>query len=126
MMANEVIGVLVIGEDCVRRETYECAAWFTDHILTPGEYPVTVQFLGSVPHHAVARVPSVVQKDYFQALYCGMPVGKPYDYLQNAGKPSTWRFWSYRYLLTGGESVPLGKGMTFIPKVSTDAEGVMK
>lgn len=81
--------------------SFECAAWSEEIALTPGEHPIEGEVeCGSAPWGAGylkylvgVHIPGSIVSDYFESLWCGMPVGKKrYDRDQNNGKPATYRF----------------------------------
>lgn len=60
------------------KNDYECAAWWEDHGAVTGVYPVTFEKEYHSPHdiYACGQIGALVTDDYFQSLWCGMPIGK--------------------------------------------------
>jgi len=70
-----VLGSLKVLEGAIEREHFECAAWFRDHKLDPGEYPICEfksRYGGS--YHG-AYVPSVVVDAFLGSLFGGVHYG---------------------------------------------------
>jgi len=69
-----------------QEQLYDCAAWYTQWVLNPGEYPAerkTDQY-GNVFYSFLCD--ATIESDNFQSLFCGNSIGKRYDTLQNTGK----------------------------------------
>lgn len=99
------IGWYILKEDRVFRNDYECAAWYEDVLVKAGRYPVEVYDLrfyddGRIDHScggAYVSMDGEIVSDYFATMYCGVPVGKPYDTTKNKGKRSEHHGYWYLY-----------------------------
>lgn len=86
-----VVGYVRISEPVKHHDaTFECAAWWIDSVSSTGVFPVYVGQNYHSPHefYFFAELPATVVEDSFQALWCGVGIGKGYDTKQNAGKPA--------------------------------------
>lgn len=94
-MTRSRIGTFLVLADFEVRETYETAAWSRTITIPAGEYPVT---LGSGDGYWVlAKLTGTIKQDYFQPLFAGNAIGKPYDIHQNAGQPASHTIQMDRY-----------------------------
>ncbi len=69
--------------------SFECAAWWRKISVASGDYRVYGYLQGSSLHF-YAHLEGTIVADSFQSLFCGNPIGKPYDEEQNAGKTATY------------------------------------
>lgn len=83
-LKGQVIGTITItkGEKVKHRQTYECAAWFTDAQAEPGTYDLVVgetpyAFLNSLNVHAKLR--GTVTANDHTPLFCGNAIGRSED-----------------------------------------------
>lgn len=76
----------------------DCAAWYVNVLVKAGRYPV---FASTTPEGVVnafhVKLTGTIVSDNFQALYCGVAIGAPYDTKQNAGKPADAHLRVYSY-----------------------------
>ena len=104
-MSKTQIGWYNLKEDKIFMNTFECAAWHEDVLVKAGRYPAVVYDMEIIPADcnverlrnmvsarggvgsAYAEMEGTIAGDYFQALWCGMPIGKPYE-CKNVGKPA--------------------------------------
>jgi hypothetical protein len=99
------IGWYNLEHDTEFDNTYECAAWYERVLVKAGRYPVEVYDLrfsddGRIDHSchgAYVTMPGTVTSDYFATMYCGVPVGAPYDTTKNKGKASEHHGYWYLY-----------------------------
>lgn len=97
------IGWYTLDKDTEFDNTYECAAWYERVLVKAGRYPVEVYDMriredGEVDGRgAYVTMPGVVTSDYFASLFCGVPVGEPYDTTKNRGKQSEHHGYWYLY-----------------------------
>ena len=93
--------VIVVPEPVeVTDRSFETAAWWRKVLLTPGEYEMRP------PERAPEGVglwwggiPGTVVEEDFQSLYFGMPIGKPYDRTQHAGREARYTTAIYGYIM---------------------------
>ncbi len=76
----------------------ECAAWSTTMHVPAQRVPLHMT-LGSSTRWLCAGADATIIEDFFPSLYCGVLVGKPYDVLQNSGKPAKRRYQMYEYTI---------------------------
>lgn len=72
---NVVFADYFAQEGDIRTNYFECAAWYEDIALTPGEYPIE----------------GTLQKDGSIKYLTGVSIGKVYDKEKNKGKATQWR-----------------------------------
>lgn len=113
---NKQIAWCDLKEDTVFRNEFETAAWYEDVKVPAGRYPVIVnsykvlhfddekrkRFNGEVTGHiggAYICMEGIIVSDNFQSLFCGVPIGEPYDGKKNAGKFSRHNSFTYLYSL---------------------------
>ena len=80
---RRVIGTYVLETVEVFQELFECAAWYRNIEVQPGEYPITTD-----GYWIFVKLDGVIVSDNFQSLFAGMPIGDAYDREQNKGKPA--------------------------------------
>jgi len=83
--------VTVLASDKIEvRQHCEYAAWYTLWRILPGTYTLerTVDKSWPVSGRAIyiAKVDAEIVEDYYASHFGGVPIGKPYDIHQNAGK----------------------------------------
>ena len=79
---------LVIKDAIEYRVSYETAAWYTIHIIQPGEYEVVDKGLGCYRRpYMIAEVKTIIKEHYTPSLYCGVRIGDYEDTM--AGKESS-------------------------------------
>lgn len=99
---GRVVGHVTIPPGVVKREHYECAAWFRDHALTPGTYPVTLRIdklhtwngertieLAQDCYLTALDVPSTIVAAYLGSLFGGVPIGPDRTGPREIGREST-------------------------------------
>ena len=110
------IGWFNLKEDKVFTDNgYECAAWHQDVLVKAGKYPVEVYDLawekdGRISfrcHGVYTMMHGTIVSDYFQSMYCGVPIGKPYDSTKNAGKEADYHDYRYTYMITEDDGFEL-------------------
>jgi len=80
------IGTLILKQATVKRLSYECAAWYSDVKVEPGEYPIyayvdwTYDFHGFRLTRILALCPGVTVAADFTPMFAGNPIGKSRDY----------------------------------------------
>jgi len=106
---------------------YECAAWWRDIRVEPGEYPVEAQIEHGRVKHFLARLQGTIVADNFQSLYCGVAIGKSYDEKQNEGKavvypicPSDYSV--FQTLKEEGSAAPWQIDIAKLPNIGTCIE----
>lgn len=85
-LTKEIVGTIVIGEGVTKTRLYECAAWFDEIAIPPGEYPLTgwVDENGELSDrdpqgYSVGlryELTGTVVASNKQSLWCGVPVSK--------------------------------------------------
>jgi hypothetical protein len=116
---GDVIGHLTIGEGVKETEHYEFAAWYRDHALTPGVYPVVIVDVGyesyfdeaKIPrddprrysYTAIAVIPSVITGANLGTYFGGVPVGKDTAGEREIGRASEFRMASSWKVIHGGK-----------------------
>jgi hypothetical protein len=90
-----LVGRLRLTAPFVRRELYECAAWFRDHQLQPGLYPViAARIRGIGPKNGdmqlACRVPTTIVAAYFGTLWGGVAIGPDQSGPREVGKASEY------------------------------------
>lgn len=99
---KQVVGYLTIPAGIVKRESFECAAWYRDHALVPGVYPVTLNIsklwdwngertvlFERDCYLTALDVPSTVVAAYLGTLWGGMPIGPDKAGPREVGTAST-------------------------------------
>lgn len=96
--AQTLLGHLIIPATFKHRELFEFAAWFRDHEITPGSYPVYLQRMGSygVPVYLV-EVPTTVVDANFRSHFGGVGYGEDTAGQKEIGTASTMRFGNGSY-----------------------------
>jgi hypothetical protein len=96
-----VVGTLTVQEVTLRQH-YETAAWFRDHKVKPGEYPVFAKPNGSYNQLMYGVVlDTVITAACFQSLFGGVGYGEDKAGQREVGKEST-------YTIVEGESYQQG------------------
>ena len=84
---GQIVGFITIKPGTIEHESFEFAAWFRDHELRPGVYPVVLDFdeqwVGYRPEctpyrcnfRLSARVPSVIKDACLVSSFGGMQYG---------------------------------------------------
>lgn len=94
----------------VKTNYYETAAWYKTIRLDKGEHPISAEFRNEneIVDLVWFSIPGIVVEDYFQSLWCGVPIGGRYDLNKNKGKQATWRSSFYCHALAKNliEGVP--------------------
>lgn len=98
---GRVVGHITIPPGVIKRELYECAAWFRDHALTPGTYPVVLNIrhlntfngertveVGWDCYLTALNVPSTIVAAYLGSLFGGVPIGPDRTGPREIGQPS--------------------------------------
>lgn len=90
--------VTVLPTDKIEiRQGCEYAAWYTLWRVLPGTYEVKQVMEDCLypngRHAYVAEADAEVVQDYYASHFGGVPVGKPYDIKQNAGKRGKVVLW---------------------------------
>lgn len=99
---GRVVGHITIPAGVIKRELYECAAWYRDHALTPGTYPVTLNIRSRGTwtgerwieferdcYLTALDVPSTIVGAYLGSLFGGVPIGPDRTGPREIGQPST-------------------------------------
>ena len=95
------IGLIRVTKPAVvKRADFECAAWWAKYNLEPGEYPMVASWYPGGLSRVVSHIKATVLSDNFQSLWCGSPIGKPYNTKQFAGnvRHYTWDTYLYEIL----------------------------
>lgn len=88
---GEIVGHIVVTEPVVKRESFEVAAWFRDHELKPGTYPVKYETYNGYPHHFLrVEVPSTIKKACLISLFGGVGYGPDTAGQRAIGQESTY------------------------------------
>lgn len=88
------IGTLTIGANVTEQEHYEFAAWFRNHELQPGTYPV---WASKQDHCAYAQIPSTITSAYLGSQFGGVAYGQ-----DTAGKAEIGKSTNYHLSLWRG------------------------
>ena len=122
MPSNTPCGFYRLAETTVFHYAgYECAAWWQDIRVAPGDYPVTLyKDASSSSLRFFVELPGTIVADNFQSLWGGVPIGDSYDNSQNAGKPGSYHISTVDYCLFAemkakGESCPWHVDLSVIP-----------
>ena len=117
------IGTLKVKE-CTRRNGFECAAWYENVKITPGEYDLMAarrREYNTKEHRfelfdidkAYAVLPGTIISDEFGGLFCGNPISV-YDNYKNAGKPARhiedFRGYELAYTILNQDGIELQSG----------------
>lgn len=78
---------LIITEAKEYRQSFETAAWYTIHIIQPGEYEVVDKGKGAYGQpYLVVEVRTIIKEDYKPSLWCGSYISKEPYVDDRAGK----------------------------------------
>jgi hypothetical protein len=82
---------VIVTAPVVKRETYEFAAWFRDHELKPGTYPVKYETYNGYPYHYLrVEVPSTIKNACLVSCFGGVQYGPDTAGQREIGKDSTY------------------------------------
>lgn len=102
---GRVVGHITLGQGLVKRQLFECAAWYRDHEFTPGTYPVTLNI--SKLHTwngertilferdcylTALDVPTTIVAAYLGTLFGGVAVGPDRTGPREIGQPSSYHW----------------------------------
>jgi hypothetical protein len=119
-MTNTQIGVLKVTVPFTQMQNYETAAWYTEHEIQPGTYPVYYSASGGRAGLLV-KLNTKVKSCYLGTLYGGVAVGKDTYGQSRVGKSDTLSQSCGFY--SGGPKektlVPFSEFGEFVPTVDT-------
>ncbi len=81
-----------VQEGETKREHYEFAAWYTDHQLEAGDYPIETG-RASWGNYYICYVPSTIIKEENGSYFGGVRIGD--SSTSNIGKESSYKFYWY-------------------------------
>ena len=100
-MANktsEPVGTYRVGADEVlHNASYECAAWYQDIEVQPGEYPVYAYIQEGRVKYFLVTLPGIVVASDFSSHFGGVRYGSNVD--KDKGQPGTYHIQIYDYLV---------------------------
>lgn len=99
-MNRIVIGHVVVAAVEVKTgRGYECAAWWRETVVSPGEYPIVAEVQGGqvVDHSVSIMYRGVEGRSCFDTLWCGNLVKDNRD--KDVGRPSEHRESCYAHAL---------------------------
>ena len=83
------IGVYIVDEDVMERQTFEVAAWYRLILITAGEYPILKQESFGNTYYCV-KFGGTLIAEYMPSLFGGVPVGGPYDRHAKIGQDANY------------------------------------
>lgn len=84
------IGLVHLAEDSTFTELFETAAWYQDHHVKAGTYPLMATSHDHSEWSFYSPMPSTLGRSNFVTLYGGMPVGT-YDPAKTEGQAGVYR-----------------------------------
>lgn len=118
-----VIGYVAVEESFNQTEHFETAAWYQDHTVTPGVYPVVARFgYGDTrPSDVSVRYDTVKGRSNFQSLAGGVAIGEGYDNESTVGQTGTVSRQEYGYELPSADGASgFGGNVFYCPEVDID------
>lgn len=118
-----VIGYVAVNEPFDQTEHFETAAWYQDHTVTPGVYPVLANFRdgGDSPDDAYVRYDTTKGRSNFQALAGGVSIGQAYDNQSTSGQSGTVDRSMYGYNLPSADGATgFGGNVFYCSEVDLD------
>ena len=100
--AHHAVGTVTVAKPFLVRQSFETAAWFRDHLVTPGEYTVYAkpsdnsQLDYSVKLDYAVKLDTVINDACLVSLYGGVAYGEDSASKREIGKADTYVMYSSR------------------------------
>lgn len=121
------VGTITLKVPTAFRKLYECAAWYRDVRCLPQTVDLYVSSMsGGQPYFMSWRFEGTIVDEYFQSLWCGVPVGKAYK-AEHIGDPDVYVGQNDNYnitrMLPAEYEIVLDPGVAYIEDCGTYSDG---